>query len=133
MRMRYVPMMKTIPNILPVHEAFGICCYTERFKQNGLFYYLAGAPVSNLEEIPLELDGKTLPASEYAVFTHKGKIVGKTGSIRDAYAYAYGTWLPSSQYMNPYPYDSEYYSERFTGNEDPDTERDIYIPIKRRS
>jgi AraC family transcriptional regulator len=129
----FLPMMKAIPNVLPVHEAFGLCFYTERFKQTGLFYYLAGVPVSSLEEIPLELVGKTLPASEYAVFTHKGKIVGKTNPIRDTYAYAYGTWLPSSQYVNPYAYDFEYYNERFAGNENPDSELDIYIPIKRRS
>jgi AraC family transcriptional regulator len=129
----FLPMMKNIPNVLPVHEAFGLCFYTEMFKQTGLFYYLAGVPVSSLEEIPLELVGKTLPASEYAVFTHKGQIFGKTNTIRDTYAYAYGTWLPSSPYVNPYPYDFEYYSERFTGNENPDSELDIYIPIKRRS
>jgi AraC family transcriptional regulator len=127
----FLPLMKKIPNCLPVRESYGLCFYTESFSKTGLFYYLAGLPVSSLEEIPIELVGKTLPASEYAVFTHKGSFVGKTNTVRDTYAYAYGTWLPTSPYTNPYAYDFEFYDERFKGNTNPDSEIDICIPIKR--
>ena len=129
----FLPLMKKIPHNLPVHESYGVCFYTESFSKNGLFYYLAALPVSSLEEIPMELVGKTLPASEYAVFTHNGSIVGKTSTVRDTYAYAYGTWLPNSQYENPYGYDFEFYDERFKGNQDPESEIDICIPIRKRS
>jgi len=126
----FMRLMNKIPNRLPTQEAYGLCFYTEQFSKTGLFYYLAGLPVSSLDEIPMELVGKTLPASEYAVFTHKGPLTGKT-TIKDTYAYAYGTWLPGSPYVNPYAYDFEYYDERFKGNDNPETEIDIYIPIRR--
>ena len=128
----FIPLMKKIPSCLPVHASYGLCFYTERFSKTGLFYYLAGLPVSSLEEIPIELVGKTLPASEYAVFTHKGPLVGKTNTVKDTYAYAYGTWLPKSPYVNPHAYDFEYYDERFKGNNNPESEIDICIPIRKR-
>jgi|WetSurSiteA1Bulk_404760.scaffolds.fasta_scaffold28201_2 AraC family transcriptional regulator len=128
----FMPLMKKIPNCLPLQEAYGLCFYTESFSKSGLFYYMAGLPVSSLDEIPMELVGKILPAAEYAVFTHKPLIAGKTSNIKDAYAHVYGTWLPKSPYVNPYAYDFEYYSERFKGNTNPDSELDIYIPIRER-
>ena len=128
----FLPLMNKIPNCLPVRESYGVCFYTESFSKSGLFYYLAGVSVSSLEEIPMELVGKTFPASEYAVFTHKGSIVGKTTTVRDTYAYAYGTWLPNSPYVNPYAYDFEFYDERFKGNQNPESEIDICIPIRKK-
>jgi AraC family transcriptional regulator len=129
----FLPLMKKIPNSLPVHEAYGVCFYTESFSKSGLFYYLAALPVFSLEEIPMELVGKTFPACEYAVFTHKGSIVDKTNTVRDTYAYAYGTWLPQSPYVNPYSFDFEFYDERFKGNQSPESEIDICIPIRKKS
>jgi AraC family transcriptional regulator len=128
----FLPLMKKIPNCVPARESYGVCFYTESFSKSGLFYYLAALPVSSLEEIPMELVGKTIPASEYAVFTHKRSLTGKTNNIKDTYAYAYGTWLPNSPYVNPYEYDFEYYDERFKGNDNPDSEIDVYIPIRKR-
>jgi AraC family transcriptional regulator len=132
-----MPLMKTIPNSLPVHECYGVCFYTGSFAQIGLFYYLAGIPLPSIEEIPIAMVGKTLPASEYAVFTHKGPIVSKTGTIRDTYTYAYGTWLPNSPYVNPYAYDFEFYDERYKADshnclEDAESEMDVCIPIRKR-
>ena len=128
----FLPLMKKIPNSLPTREAYGLCFYTESYSKTGLFYYMAGVPVSSLEEIPMELVGKTLPASEYAVFAHKGPLNGKAKTIMDTYKYAYGTWLPNSRYVNAHGFDFEYYDERFKGNEDPHTEIGVWIPIRKR-
>lgn len=128
----FMPLTQKIPNGLPVQEAYGVCFYTESFSKSGLFYYMAAVPVSSLDEIPMELVGKTLPATEYAVFTHKGPIVGSSNTVKDTYAYVYGTWLPKSPYTNPYAYDLEFYDERYKGNADPDSEIDVYIPIRKR-
>jgi AraC family transcriptional regulator len=106
-----------------------VCFYSESFSKSGLFYYLAGVPVSSFGEIPMPMVAKTLPESEYAVFTHKGALAGESNTIRDTYAYAYGTWLPGSEYENPYGYDFELYGERFTGNQDAGSEIDVWIPI----
>lgn len=128
----FLPMMEKISNRLPVREAYGVCFYTDSFTKNGLFYYLAGIPVSSLEEIPMALVGKTFPASEYSVFTHKGLIAGKTNDIRETFTYIYGTWLPKSSYINPYAFDFEFYDEHYKGREDPASEIDICIPIRKR-
>lgn len=128
----FLPMIKRIPNSLPTGEAYGVCFYTESFSKTGLFYYMAAVPVSNLDDIPVELVGKTLPASEYAVFTHKGPAVGNTNTIKDTYGYAYGTWLPKSQYESAFGYDFEYYDDRYKGNENRDSEIDVCIPIRKR-
>ena len=128
----FTPLIKNIPNILQVNEAYGLCFYTESTSKTGLFYYLAARPVTSLEEIPIPLVGKTLPASEYAVFTHKGPLLGKTNNIKDTYMYVYGTWLQNSPYVNPYSYDFEFYDERFTGSDNPESEIDICIPIRKR-
>jgi hypothetical protein len=76
--------MKKIPNCPPVHASHGLCFYTKRFSKTGLFLLLGRAvPVPGLEEVPIELVGKTPPASEYAVFTLKGSLVGKTNAVKD--------------------------------------------------
>ena len=128
----FMPLMKTVPNSLQANEAYGLCFYTETTSKTGLFYYLAGLRVSSLEEIPIRLVGKTLPASEYAVFTHKGSLIGKSNTVKDTYKYAYGTWLPNSPYVNAYDYDFEFYDERFKGNDNPESEIDVYIPVRKR-
>jgi hypothetical protein len=48
----------------------------------------------------MELVGKTLPASECAVFPHKGPLAGKTGNIKGICAY--GTWSAKSRHASPY-------------------------------
>jgi AraC family transcriptional regulator len=128
----FMPFMEKIPNALPERSAYGLCFYNENYSKTGQFYYLAGRPVSSLEDIPVELVGKTLPACEYAVFTHKGPLVGESNTIMDTYGYAYGTWLPNSDYENPYSFDYEYYDERFSGNDSPKSEVDVYIPIRKK-
>jgi AraC family transcriptional regulator len=128
----FMPFMDKVPNGLPVKKSYGVCFYSGSFSKSGLFYYLAAVPVSSLDDIPIPMVGKTLPESEYAVFTHKGAIAGKTNTIRDTYAYAYGTWLPNSAYVNPFAYDFEYYDQRFMGNDNPASEMDICIPIRKK-
>jgi AraC family transcriptional regulator len=128
----FMPLIDKIPNNLKVMESYGVCFYSESFQKSGLFYYLAANPVSSLDDIPMAMVGKTLPESEYAVFTHKGSITGPTNTIKDTYAYAYGTWLPNSPYCNPYAYDFEHYDQRFKGNDNPESEMDICIPIRKK-
>ncbi len=128
----FIPSMGKIPNALPGGEAYGVCFYSGNFSKTGLFYYLAALPVLSLENIPMEMVGKTLPASDYAVFTHSGALVGESKTIRDTYGYAYGTWLPRSGFENPFGFDFEFYGERFHGNQDPNSEIEVWIPIQKK-
>lgn len=117
-----------VPNRTPDRESFGLCFYTGSFAATGFFYYLAAVPVTKLDEIPMPLVGKTIPAAEYAVFSHRGPVAG----LKQLYGYAYGTWLPSSGYENPYNYDFEYYGKDFAGD-GPDALTEIWIPVKRQA
>jgi predicted transcriptional regulator YdeE len=87
-------------------------------------FELAGDP-------PAELTGKLevydLPEMTYAVFPAPGAV----DSIPRAYDYAHQTWFPQSEeyaYNAGHP-DFEYYDERFK-DFGPDSELDIYIPVK---
>jgi AraC family transcriptional regulator len=93
---------------------------------------LTARPVLKLEDIPMEMVGKTLPALEYAVFTHSGILVGESKTIKDTYAYAYGTWLPQSGFENPFRFDFEFYGDRFHGNQDPNSEIEVWLPIRKK-
>ncbi|MGE5591523.1 MAG: AraC family transcriptional regulator [Bacillota bacterium] len=107
--------------------AYGFCFMDEKTNPN--FWYICAAPISRIGEIPMEMVAKTVPAHTYAVFTHRGPIA----TLHDTYAQAYGTWLPNSGYEPAATFDFEYYDDRFTGVDDPASELDIYIPIKRKS
>ena len=55
----------------------------DEFKETGDFCIFVGVEVEHLEEVPLELFGKVLPAGPYAYFTLEGKeitvgIIGDT-------------------------------------------------------
>jgi len=128
----FLSLTGKIPNALPGRVAYGVCFYSGNFSKTGQFYYLAALPVAKLENIPMEMVGKTLPASDYAVFTHSGALVGESKTIKDTYGYAYGTWLPQSGYENPFGFDFEFYGERFHGNQDPTSEIEVWIPIRKK-
>ena len=119
--------MSSIPGRVNEREFYGLEFYTEEFQQSHKWYYMAAVETTNLDEIPLEMVGKRLPASKYAVFT----VTGGLKNIGSMFGYAYVTWLPSSDYEIAYPYDFEFYDEeRFKGGQSEDSEIDLYIPIK---
>lgn len=87
--------------------------------------YIAGAEVTTLDEIPEGMTGFTIPASEYAVFTHKGVL----DTIEHTMNYIFGSWLPKSGKKLKVAPDIEMYGQKFKLNH-PDSELDIYIPIE---
>ncbi len=124
---RFLEHEKAIPNRVNSHEFYGLEFYTADMEKSHRWFYLAGVEVSNLDEIPLALVAKRLPASQYAVFTVKGGLA----KLGETFRYAYGAWLPASNYVAAHPYDFEFYEdERFKGGEGEDSELEIYIPIK---
>lgn len=106
---------------------YGFCFMDESSNPN--FWYICSLAVDQIGEIPMEMVAKTVPAQTYAVFTHKGPVA----TLGETYGQAYGTWLPGSEYEPAAHFDFEYYDERFTNTTDPNSELDIYIPIKRKA
>ncbi|MCK4693786.1 MAG: GyrI-like domain-containing protein [Anaerolineales bacterium] len=102
----------------------------DEFKETGGFCIFVGVEVDHLEEVPLELFGKVLPAGTYAYFTPKGKEIT---TWEDDF---YKGWLIKSGYqlsaVGNYSFQVQCYEDgRFKGVDNlEESEIDVYIPIE---
>jgi AraC family transcriptional regulator len=89
-------------------------------------YIFIGVAVKKLQDVPLELVARILPETKYVVFTLKG------GDINSDWPSKVATqWLTDIGLERSYPYIIEYYdSVRFKGPDNPESELDIYVPIR---
>lgn len=111
---------------IPVH--FGICMPLDKNEQKSHpeeCFYLACTEFNNSNPIPDGMITKSIPAGEYAVFTHRGDL----NKLEHTMNYIYGAWLPKSGKKLREAPDLEFYDERFNLNI-PESEFDIYIPIQ---
>lgn len=118
-----------IPNVLSDNKGYGICDTKLSFYDEGkdvMFRYLVGVGVSSYDRLPENLARKTLKAGKYAVFTHTGSL----SNISKTYDYIWGTWFLSTKEQLDSREDFELYDQRYLGFNHPDTEVDIYIPIR---
>jgi len=102
---------------MPKHESLPV-------KEGDTFVYIAGRPVSRLDDVPEGMVAVKIPKRKYARFTHKGPLTNLPHTVN----YIWGTWLPKSEYKHAHSPDFELYDERFdakslTG------EIDIFVPI----
>ncbi|MBL6445604.1 GyrI-like domain-containing protein [Fulvivirga sp. 29W222] len=128
--LNFISRIKEIGNIRNSGK-YGIHSYdneskVEDYSEHFTFKKWAAVEVSHYEDIPPGLDRYTMQPGKYARFIHKGGIKGFQMSID----YVYGTWLPASGYQLDTRDDFEHYGERFYGPENPESEIDMYIPIK---
>jgi AraC family transcriptional regulator len=110
--------------------AYGLCGPIEDESQRrhaDEFFYLAGLPVTSLDDLPEGMIGRTVPAATYAVFTH----VGRIDRLGETMNYIYGSWLPGSEYERQEGPDLELYDKRFAPTSDT-SEMDILIPVRKR-
>lgn len=120
----FMPRIAEIRNVINPGIFYGICaCMGD--VETGVFSYVAGREVSNLDEIPVGMVGKTIPSNTYAVFTH----IGPLTTLGATWTSIYDKWLPESGYKASGDPDFECYDERFKDMSE-DSELDIYIPIK---
>jgi AraC family transcriptional regulator len=105
---------------------YGIEFYTDEFFNENKWFYMAAMEVDSLSDIPTTLVGKVILAHTYCVFNCRGGIA----ELGNVFRYAYDKWIPGSKYEVADCYDFELYDERFKGADNPETEIDIYIPIK---
>ncbi|MDR5590364.1 GyrI-like domain-containing protein [Christiangramia sp. SM2212] len=96
------------------------------FDTQSQFKKWAATEVSNFEEIPKGLEKLEIPGGKYAVFTHKGtaKEFSKTST------FIFNEWLPNSGYVLDDRLHFEILGEEYKGPENPDSEEQIWIPIK---
>ncbi|MFW5713879.1 MAG: GyrI-like domain-containing protein [Brevefilum sp.] len=105
--------------------AIGLCITPDEEPLEGAFEYVAGLPVTEVEDVPQDFVVRHVPDHKYAVFAHKGDMAG----LKKTYEYIYETWLPQSNYELAQKMDFEYYNEDFKDFA-PDSVFYIYIPIK---
>ena len=106
-------------------EGKGYEVHIEEDAEPKMHFCLTGIEARKIEDIPTEMFVKVLPACTYALFTHQFK----DGDYGQAFQTAYD-WLNNSEYTNAYPFDIQCYDARFKGPNNPESELDIYIPIK---
>lgn len=109
---RFTPKSAAIRNVADHGLAYGVCFNDDRSVDPN-FCYLACMEVTDLDDIPVDMVGKTLPANTYAVFTHHGSLGGGSEKLAATYRHIYGTWLPNSGYELAASYDFEAYDEDF--------------------
>ncbi len=90
-------------------------------------HVLVGVEVKSFEDQPMETFAKTIPAGLYAVFTHRLANGGYTGANEGM-----DTWLKESEYRQEHPICVQVFDERFKKGNQPDSEIDFLIPVKKR-
>ncbi len=107
--------------------SYGLCEMLPPGEQahQGECFYLAGAAVDSLDDIPGGMVGRSVPESQYLCFTHTGKL----DTLATTMGYIYGVWLPKSGYERGPGPDVELYDERFDPQSDT-SEMDILIPVR---
>ncbi len=103
----------------------GLCimepCTSDKFE----FEYVSGLMVDSTADMNPSFVSRDVPASKYAVFTHKGPLTTLMGT----YQYIFGDWASKTEYKVDEHLNFEWYDDRFKDN-DPTSEFDIYVPIK---
>jgi AraC family transcriptional regulator len=101
--------------------------FFEDFKPTNEFEKWAGVEVKDNTDQPDGIELLTIPAGQYAVFTHRGP----ASFGPKTYQYIFGVWLPASDYIIDDRPHFALMDEKYK-HEQPDSEEDIYIPVKPR-
>ena len=96
--------------------------YFENFNPAITFEKWATIEVRNFENLPENFDRFILPAGLYAVFQHRGMSTDILKTI-------YSEWLPNSVFILDNRPHFEILGEKYK-NGDPDSEEEIWIPVK---
>lgn len=120
----FINRIQEIPNRVNLNT-YGVCSPIEKMTDESKFFYIAGVEVTCIDQIPEGMVAKTVPAAQYAVFTHKGS----PDKLGQTYEYIMGTWLPNSGYKPMMSPDFEFYDHRFKPDSE-NSEMFIYYPIK---
>jgi AraC family transcriptional regulator len=105
-------------------EGAGYELHIQTPAEPAMHFCLTGVELTGIGNLPLDMFIKVLPPCTYAVFTHR---------VSDGYAKVYeriNAWLESSAYAEAHPYDFQLYDSRFKGMDDPESEQDIYVPVR---
>jgi AraC family transcriptional regulator len=125
----FMPHKKEIRNAVGTDlislQVYESPAYFEKFNPHTSFEKWAAIEVSDFSFVPSGMETFVLPAGLYAVFLYKG-------SISDAAPFfqkLFGDWLPSSGYALDNRPHFELLGTKYKNN-DPNSEEEIWIPVK---
>lgn len=115
-------------------EFYSVQVYPEgmqmsEFTTETSFERWAAVEVSSHDLIPDGMNATVLKGGLYAVFTH----VGSVKEFVNTSNYIYGTWLPNSEYELDSRAHFELLGDKYLGHDHPESEEEIWIPIKAKS
>lgn len=88
-------------------------------------FCLTGVEVTKVEDLPLKCFAKTIPAGEYAVFTHKFS----QGGFPEAYKQM-DEWIKENAPESAYTlFEVQVYDHRFKAMDDPGSEIEFLVPL----
>jgi AraC family transcriptional regulator len=122
----FMPHLKEIKNRVS-DEIISMSIYSEPLRVGDLhqkFYKWAAVEVSDFETVPNEMETSLLEGGLYAVFHYQG-----LSTNNEIFVYIFGTWLPNSNYELDNRPHFEILGSKYK-NGDPNSEEDIWIPIK---
>jgi AraC family transcriptional regulator len=99
--------------------------FFDRFDPEAEFEKWASVEVEDFDRVPDDMETLVFPSGLYAVFLHKGPASEGTRT----YQYIFSTWLPHSAYQTDDRPHFAVMGEKYT-NDDPDSEEEIWIPVK---
>lgn len=124
----FMPQRKEIRNATSA-DLFSMQIYPpgffENFNPGASFEKWAAMEISDFENVPEGMETFTLPGGLYAVFFYKGAASAGESMFR----YILGTWLPASDYVLDTRPHFEILGANYK-NDDPESEEDIWIPIR---
>ena len=126
----FMPRRKEINNVNSEFislEVFDDVSFFSTFYPSKEFNKWACIEVKDYNNVPTEMQTLTIPESLYAVFLHKGP--SSDGPL--TYNYIFGTWLPDSEYILDNRPHFAVMGAKYKNN-DPDSEEEIWIPVKKK-
>ncbi len=124
--MRYLgENAEKIPPSAYEEAMYEVHVYNEETITKGLFEVFVGLQVENLAVVPLELVAKSLPATQYAVFTFEGEAISSDWHME------IDERITTAGYQRSHSFSFQYYDHRFKGVDNlAESVLDVYMPVK---
>jgi AraC family transcriptional regulator len=127
----FMPRRKSVKNTVGANlysmQVYDSTHYFEDFNPHTTFTKWATVEVSSFHDIPEGLETYRLTGGLYAVFVHKGL----PNEFPKTFQLIFGQWLPNSDYELDHREHFELLGEKYKNN-DPSSEEEVWIPIKRK-
>lgn len=125
----FMPQRKTIKNTINPEQMYSLQIYSKDFfnpfNPNKQFIKWAAVEAADDAVAPEGMGTFIIPTGQYAVFHY----IGSHNNGFDVFSYIFGEWLPASGYeLDERPH-FEILGPKYK-NGDPDSEEEIWIPIR---